>query len=204
MTIETVLPSLENGDHLDREEFHRRYSLRPDLHGVELIEGVVSMPSPINLEYHGRPSHLLDLWLGAYAATHPEVDCSTPTSVLLDGLNQVEPDLLMFHKASGLIRPDGYAEGAPELVVEIAASSVSRDLHEKLTLYERNGVREYIVWRVLEEAIDWFVLTDGRFVPQAQDARGLFESQVFPGLRLDVAAAIAGDRVALLAPLLDR
>jgi Uma2 family endonuclease len=36
-------------------------------------------------------------------------------------------------------------EGAPELIVEIAASSASYDLHDKLRVYRRNGVQEYIV-----------------------------------------------------------
>jgi Uma2 family endonuclease len=42
-------------------------------------------------------------------------------------------------------------EGAPELIVEIAASTASYDLHDKLRAYRRNGVREYLVWVVLEE-----------------------------------------------------
>jgi len=33
----------------------------------------------------------------------------------------------------------------------------------KLPLYRRNGVSEYIVWRVLDRAIDWFVLRDGEY-----------------------------------------
>ncbi len=42
--------------------------------------------------------------------------------------------------------------GAPELVVEVAASSASYDLHSTfhVYVYRRNGVREYVVWRVLD------------------------------------------------------
>jgi Uma2 family endonuclease len=49
-------------------------------------------------------------------------------------------------------------EGAPELVVEVTASRASYDLHDKLEAYRRNGVREYLVWRVDDRAVDWFVL----------------------------------------------
>ena len=38
--------SLEAGDCLTREEFHRRYLARPDIKKAELIDGVVHVPSP--------------------------------------------------------------------------------------------------------------------------------------------------------------
>ncbi len=40
--------------------------------------------------------------------------------------------------------------GAPELVVEVASSRASYDLHSTFHVYRRNGVREYVVWRVLD------------------------------------------------------
>ena len=55
-------------------------------------------------------------------------------------------------------------------MVEVAASSVSYDLHEKREAYRRNGVREYIVWRVQDRAIDWFVLRGGAYEPLAPGA----------------------------------
>jgi len=36
--------------------------------------------------------------------------------------------------------------------------SASFALHTKLHVYRRNGVREYVVWRVLDQQLDWFVL----------------------------------------------
>ena len=69
---------------------------------------------------------------------------------------------------------------------------MSYDLHDKLQAYRRNGVREYIVWRVWDRAVDWFALREGRFVSmQAED--GVYRSEVFPGLWLDLAAVIAGN-----------
>jgi hypothetical protein len=41
------IPPLENGDHLTRDEFERRYEAMPELKKAELIEGEVHMPSPV-------------------------------------------------------------------------------------------------------------------------------------------------------------
>src|SRR5205814_2060530 len=65
-------------------------------------------------------------------------------------------------------------------------------------VYRRNGVGEYLVWRVLDRAIDWFVLRGGQLVPLAPDG-GLLRSEVFPGLWLDPEALVRGDIAAVLA-----
>ena len=78
------------------------------------------------------------------------------------------------------------------------ASTASIDLHAKLHAYQRNGVREYLVWRVLDNAFDWFVLRHGRFEAMMLPGNGILNSEVFPGLRLDAAAIVldAVDRAA--------
>ena len=90
---------------------------------------------------------------------------------------------------------------APQLVVEVAASSVSYDLYEEKEAYRRNGVREYVVWRVLDRAIDWFELRDGAYVLREPNAEGIVESEQFPGLRLSVPSMLAGDAAGVLAAL---
>ena len=115
--------------------------------------------------------------------------------------NEPEPDAFMFHTDSGLVNDDGYAEGSPELVIEIANSSVARDLGVKKRAYERNGIREYIVWRVRDQAIDWFQLRDGAYVKREPDADGVIESEAFPGLRLNVEKALNVDLAGVLGEL---
>src|SRR5581483_9487663 len=68
---------------------------------------------------------------------------------------------------------DGYIVGAVELVAEVSASSVTYDLHDKLAAYQRNGVREYVVWRVEDGTVDWFVLRGDRYEPLAPGADGI-------------------------------
>ena len=82
-----------------------------------------------------------------------------------------------------------------------AASSVSYDLHQKKEAYCRNGVPEYVVWRVLDRAIDWFRLQNDQYVLIQPDANGLIESEQFPGLRLHTDSMLAGDLGAVLAHL---
>jgi Uma2 family endonuclease len=79
------------------------------------------------------------------------------------------------------------------LIAEIAASSASYDLHDKLRAYQRNGVLEYVVWRVWDRAIDWLVLREGRYETLPLSPGGHYQSTVFPGPWLDSAAMIRGD-----------
>ncbi len=191
------IPPLEPGDRLTREEFERRYDAMPNLKKAELIEGVVYMPSPVRIRRHGQPQFRLITWLGVYAAGTPAVLGADNTTARLDLDNEPQPDaLLMIDPACGgqaRISKDDYIEDAPELVAEVAASSVSFDLHTKLNVYRRNGVLEYIVWRVLDREIDWFVLDAGQFQKQQPDRDSLLRSFTFPGLWLDPAALVAGD-----------
>ncbi len=196
-------PRLEAGDRLTQAEFRRRYEAMPDVDHAELIEGVVYMGSPVSMEFHGRPHLHLGGWLTTYIAKTDGVDGGDNATLWLDADNAPQPDLMLrLDEARGGQSKivDGYVEGAPELVAEIAASSVSYDLHDKLNAYRRNGVKEYVVWRVLDRAVDWFVLKDGRFEELAP-VDGVFESQVFPGLRLNVTALIDGNLKAVLAEL---
>jgi len=197
-----VLP-LEPGDHLTREEFHRRYLARPDIKKAELIDGVVYVPSPTRSRQHGRPHGLVVTWLGVYASRTPGVELDDNSTVYLDGRVEVQPDAALWRPDSGRVHEnaDGYLEGAPQLIVEVAASSVSYDLHQKKEAYRRNGVGEYVVWRVGDRAIDWFHLQDGEYVLIAPDAEGDVESKQFPGLRLHIPSMLAGDRASVLAQL---
>ena len=174
--------------------------MHPEIKKAELIEGVVFVSSPLKAKGHGFEEGYLGTWLGVYAATRPAVAVAHNSTVLLDGDNEVQPDVLAMVSAGGEARltAEGYVEGAPELVVEIAGSSVSRDLHQKMAAYLRNGVREYIVWRVDDGAIDWFVLVDGRYEKLEPGEDGVVSSGVFPGLKLDVAAMLAGDLAKVL------
>ncbi len=199
--LEPVLP-LENGDRLTRAEFERRYTAMPELKKAELIEGVVYMPSPVRLHRHGRPNLRIATWLGLYESSTPGVIAADNASARLDLDNELQPDALLLIEpdrgGQARISKDDYIEGAPELVVEVAASSVSIELHKKLHVYRRSGVREYVVWRVQDRKVDWFVLRDSEFIRLDPDEEGRYRSQTFPGLWLDATALVEGDMAKVL------
>jgi Uma2 family endonuclease len=204
MTTETDAPvSLKHGDRLTREEFHRRYLLRPDIKKAELIDGVVYVPSPLRGDHHGEPHGLVMFWLGYYVMLVPVLYCMDNTTLLLDGGVEAQPDAMLWRPEPGgpFLNEDGYVQGPPHLIVEVSASSASYDLHQKKEAYRRNGIPEYLVWRVLDEAVDWFRLQDGRYVPIAPDIEGTIGSEQFPGLRLHVPSLLGRDRAALVARL---
>ena len=198
-------PTLENGDRLTLCEFERRYALRPDLKKAQLIEGIVYMPSPVRFATHGEPHAAILGVLLHYSAFTPGVSVGDNSTVRLDLDNEPQPDVLLRiePEAGGRSRlsDDDYVEGPPELIVEIAASSASIDLHDKLRAYRRNGVQEYVVWRTQEQRIDWFELADGDYRPLPADDAGVIRSRVFPGLRLAVPALLNGDLAGALRAL---
>jgi Uma2 family endonuclease len=199
------LPPLENGDRLTRPEFERRYQAMPHIKKAELIEGVVYMASPLRFEPHAEPHGQIITWLGVYHAATPGVRLGDNATVRLDMDNEPQPDgLLRLNESVGgrsRLSDDGYVEGAPELIAEVAASSASYDLRDKLRVYRRNGVQEYLVWQVYDQRLDWFRLREGEYVPLQPDAAGIVRSEVFPGLWLAIPALLEGNLAQVLAVL---
>lgn len=197
-------PPLQNGDRLASHEFLRRYAAMPEVKKAELINGVVYMGSPVTVDHSG-PDGLVQMWLGFYAAHTPGVSWYPNTTVILGPKNTPQPDACLCLKpgqgGQTRINDKKYLVGAPELVAEIAASSASLDLGDKLESYAMSGVCEYLVWRTLEQRFDWFILEDGDYLSVNPDRRGLIRSRVFPGLVLELEALLAMNRPRMLAIL---
>jgi Uma2 family endonuclease len=160
---------------------------------------------PLRFRSHGQPHGWMIGWLFTYATATPNVLLGDNPTVRLDLDNEPQPDavLLIDPAAGGQARlsDDDYIEGAPELIVEIAASSAAIDLHAKKQAYRRNGVQEYIVWQVLDQTLSWFVLEQGEYIELPMDAAGILRSRVFPGLWLASTELLAGNMQQVLAEL---
>ena len=196
------IPLLENGDYLTRPEFERRYTAMPSVKKAELIERIVYMSSPVRVSYHGRPHAIIMTWLGTYWTATPGVDLCDNTTVRLDFDNEPQPDaVLRIDGGNSRIDEDDYIAGAPELIVEVSASSISQDMNDKLKAYQRNGVQEYLVWQVKEQKIAWSSLKLGSYVSLLADERGIIRSEMFPGLWLDEVALLGGDLVTVISTL---
>jgi Uma2 family endonuclease len=204
--LTSTIPPLMNGDKLNRYEFERRYNATPQIKKAELIEGIVYiMPAALRFRSHGQPHARILTWLGTYEVSTPGVVLGVEPTVRLDLDNEPQPDaiLIIIPEAGGQTRitEDDYIEGAPELIVEIAASSTAIDLHGKKQAYRRNGVKEYIVWQVLEQKLSWFCLEAGEYLELAPDQDGILKSRVFPGLWLAVNELLVGNMQSVLSVL---
>lgn len=201
-TLQSTIPYLESGDRLTRVEFERRYSAMPDGFKAELIEGVVYVASPVHFATHSEPHSRMITLLGVYAAATPGVRVGDNATVRLDWENELQPDgLLRLESGASMIDADGYVCGPPEFVAEIAESSAAQDMHDKLRVYRRNGVQEYLVWLVFEERIVWFMLDEGEYRQIPADPDHITRSRIFPGLWFDLPALLRGDMATALAAL---
>jgi len=178
-------PPLEAGDHLDQPTFHERYEAMPPAFRAELIRGVVIVPSPLS-PGHGFYHALVMTWLGNYWIATPGTKTGDNMTTILGEASEPQPDgaLIIDPAAGGQtgLSEAGYLTGPPELIVEVASSSVSIDLHAKRRDYEQAGVLEYVVVVLRQNIIRWFVLQDGTYQEMFADADGIFRSRVVPGL----------------------
>ena len=146
-----------------------------------------------------RSQSKLVIWAGIYCIDTPGTEDADNATVRIEGDSEPQPDVLLCiapdHGGRSSTSKDDYIVGAPEFVAEVAASSASYDLHDKLNAYRRNGVLEYLVWRVRDKAVDWFLFKEGRYVLMVPSDEGILKSDVFPGLWLDPAALLRGDMV---------
>ncbi|MDF5721301.1 MAG: Uma2 family endonuclease [Rhizonema sp. PD37] len=153
-------------------------------------------------EQHGKPHSRVIIWLKVYQSLTAGVDLSIEPTVRLDLDNEPQPDAVLFIEADAggqtRLSSDGYIEGSPELIVEIAASSVAIDRSSKKQVYRRNGVLEYVIWQSYENQIEWFRLIDGEYQLLSPDADGIIRSGVFPGLWLAVEALLNNQMVQVL------
>jgi Uma2 family endonuclease len=191
------------GDYLSRDEFLRRWEAMPQLKFAELIEGVVYMPSPLSWS-HGTRDSEIGAWLAVYRAATPGLESATNATWLMGKDDAPQPDnsLRIRPDYGGQSRNEGeYVAGAPEFLAETCLSSTSYDLHQKLAVYERAGVQEYLAILVHEQQMRWHQLTEGHFLVVPEPADGSYRSSVFPGLWLDARSLLAGDLARVLAVL---
>lgn len=185
------MPRVEAGDHLDQATFHERYKAMPPGFRAELIGGVVIVPSPL-LPEHGEYHALVMGWLINYWVATPGTRVRDNATAILGPASEPQPDAALIidplYGGQTDIDADGYATGAPELVVEVASSSASIDLHAKRRDYEQAGVLEYVVVVLRQRLMRWFVLHAGTYREVTAGAGGRFTSAVFPGLWLDAEA----------------
>jgi Uma2 family endonuclease len=78
---------------------------------------------------------------------------------LEEQMSAVQPDLIFIsNKNKKIIKPDGYAHGAPDLIVEILSKDESRDRKLKKDIYEKAGVKEYFIVDPKSKMVECYLL----------------------------------------------
>jgi Uma2 family endonuclease len=111
----------------------------------------------------------------------------TNASFRKTGMQECQPDLAYYigegfripPKTSEVVDADEF--GTPDLVIEIASTTLNDDLGRKRLLYERFGVREYWVADVEAGEVIAFAVADG-------GSQQIQESRVLPELRMSILA----------------
>jgi Uma2 family endonuclease len=196
-------PPLNQGDNLTRAEFLRRWEAMPHVLRAELIGGVVFMPSPLSWD-HGSVDNRVSTWLGVYGAYTPGCDPMNNVTWLMGEEDSPQPDMCMriLPEFGGRSRMQGrYPHGVPEFLAEICVSNAAYDLHQKLELYQAEGVEEYLAVLVFEQELRWHRLVNGVYQLQPAPADGIWRCQIFPGLWLNGPALLQANMVQVLATL---
>jgi Uma2 family endonuclease len=162
----------------------------PDLgERYELIDGVLVVP-PSPSTAHMRVSGRLYSLIGDYLLPRQQRDFLfyAPFDVRLTEFRSVQPDLLYVNPARPGALTSGYADGAPDLVVEVL--SPSNRVYDRVTkfgLYAEAGVREYWIVDPDDDTFTLYLLADGHFIEQPIED-GIARSVVLPGLEVDLSA----------------
>ncbi len=168
---------------LTTEEFFKLY---PEESRVELINGeVYEMPAP-NVS-HQRVLFYLSRLMHEYlkaSKLQGEVFIA-PVDVVFSEELVLQPDIVYL---SDLSKVKDKIHGSPDLVVEVVSpSTLTRDITDKMKLYERHGVKEYWLVFPLEKTIIVYEFTPkGYELLSSATEKGKVKSKVLEGFELDV------------------
>lgn len=123
------------------------FRLLPEGTRAEVLNNVLYM-SPSPFFEHQQLVTLLTGKLWAYVETSkPGILLVAPFDVYLEEqMSAVQPDILFIaNKNKKILKDDGYAHGAPDLIMEILSKDEDRDRKMKKDIYEKAGVKEYYI-----------------------------------------------------------
>ena len=165
---------------------YRDYLTWPEDERWEIIGGDAYAMTPAPSIRHQAISLYLSTQFGNFFKGSGCKPFPAPTDVVFDAQNVVQPDLLVVCDKSKIT--ENNIQGAPDLIIEILSPSTAlKDKREKKALYERFGVREYLIVYPAEELVGRFALSDGSY--GTEEVFGWDEAlplAIFPDLRLNL------------------
>jgi Uma2 family endonuclease len=144
---------------------------------------------------HSEVNHLFTMLIGCWFMAHPELVAQSLGGCLMEKPNTqaAAPDLMLYVGASAPQWSKGESRRidllkwrVPDLVGEVADTTLASDLDEMKQLYAALGIREYWVIDVKGKQVLAFQLTDGKYQP------------------CEISGVLAGLPIALLEETLDR
>jgi Uma2 family endonuclease len=111
-----------------------------------------------------------------------------PMDVKFDDGNVLQPDILYISAERKLDLIKSRVEGAPDMVIEILSpSNAYYDLRQKKDIYEKYGVKEYIIIDPIEQSVELYTLKSNAYNlhQKAQNNESL-NSLILPGFSIDL------------------
>lgn len=152
----------------------------------EIINGVAYAMTPAPLIFHQNIARKMISRLDRHFTGKNCTPFIAPVDVVLDESNVVQPDLFVVCDRNKITAAN--ITGAPDLIIEILSpSSLMRDRREKLALYGRFGVQEYLIVHPVDELVEQYLLRDGRYVaPEIFSWAETITMDIFPELTLNL------------------
>jgi len=126
----------------------------------EIINGRAYNMSPAPGIKHQKAVNRINIILATHRGLPKE--CSVfiaPTDVVLSEHDVVQPDVFIICDQKKITEQN--IQGAPELVIEVLSPNTAlKDKREKKALYERHGVKEYIIIDPIEQYAEKFYLNE--------------------------------------------
>jgi Uma2 family endonuclease len=157
----------------------------------EIINGIPYNMSPAPTRWHQKISGELFKTIAVLLENRPcEVFAAPFDVVLLEQSEEndtvVQPDIVVVCDESKL--NDRGCNGAPDFIIEILSeSTASRDLHEKLMIYEHFGVKEYWIVDLWSRTIRIHLYENGEFsIVKLFTEKDSLPATVLQGLNIDL------------------
>lgn len=113
---------------------------------------------------------------------------SAPMDVIFDEGNVYPPDLVYVsaNRKEAIVKDR--IEGAPDLLIEIISPSTGYyDIRQKKDIYEKYGVKEYIIIDPIQESAELYTLYNGQYkLAQKAFKTELLKSLLIQGLTFDL------------------
>ena len=157
----------------------------PDDERWEIIDGIAYNMTPAPGVKHQSISRNIEVFLVNQIRLNKK-ECEVfdaPTDVVFDEYNVVQPDIFVVCDKAKIT--DDNIKGAPDLIIEvISPSTFLKDKRDKKGLYEKFGVKEYIIIYPDEEIVDRLYLEDNKY--SAPDVFNWDETIKIKSIGLDI------------------